>query len=197
MFSPLIISMLVILAYYLYKPILKYKTLLYTLVWAVVGISLFENAPSFLFPFLKGYVGFSFFYVVMIAGALPTQWKLTKVLKAIRAPYSIVGFIVLLVHPLNYASEVLAQTRAIPTFGVLAFVVMIPLFVTSYMVVRKKMKPKSWKSLQKWAYLSYAALFVHLIIQASTTQNRIVAILLALVYVTLKLTKEIKQSKKA
>lgn len=197
MFSPIIISILVLLAYFFYKPIMKYKLILYTLVWGLVVISLLENAPDFLEPFFKGYVGFSIFYVVMIAGALPKQWKLTKVLKAIRTPYSVVGFIVLLIHPLHYANEVLSQTRAIPYFGVLAFVVMIPLFVTSYMVIRKKMKPKSWKSLQKWAYLSYAALFVHLIIQASTTQNRIVAILLGLVYVSLKLTNEIKLSKKA
>ena len=197
MFSPIIIATLGVLAYYFFKPILKYKLIIYTLVWGIVGVSLLEKALPFLLPFFKGYVGFSFFYVVMIAGALPTQWKLTKVLKAIRAPYSVVGFIVLLVHPLHYAKEVLSQTRAIPYFGVLAFVVMIPLFVTSYMVVRKKMKPKSWKNLQKWAYLSYAALFVHLIIQASTTQNRIVAILLALIYLVLKLTKEIKQSKQA
>lgn len=195
MFSPIIISILVLLAYFFYKPILKYKLILYTLVWGLVAISLLEKAPTFLLPFFKGYVGFSFFYVVMIAGALPAHWKLTKVLKAIRAPYSVVGFIVLLVHPLHYANEVFSQTRDTPWFGLLALIVMIPLFVTSYMVIRKKMKPKSWKNLQKWAYLSYAALFVHLIIQASTTQNRIVAILLALTYLILKLTKEIKQSK--
>lgn len=195
MFSPIIIAVLSVLAYYFYKPILKYKLIIYTLVWGIVGVSLLENTPAFLLPFFKGYVGFSFFYVVMIAGVLPTQWKLTKVLKAIRAPYSVVGFIVLLVHPLHYANEVFSQTRDTPWFGLLALIVMIPLFVTSYMVIRKKMKPKSWKSLQKWAYLSYASMFVHLIIQASTTQNRIMALLLAMTYLILKLTKEIKQSK--
>ncbi len=195
MFSPLIISIFMIVGYFLYKPMLKYKTILYTLVWGLVGLSVLENAPAFLFPFFKGYVGFSFFYVVMIAGALPVQWKITKRLKAIRAPYSILGFIVLLIHPLNYASEVLSQTRPIPYFGVLAFVVMIPLFVTSYMIVRKKMKIKTWKSLQKWAYLSYTALFIHLILQATTTQNRIVASILAIVYIGLKAHKEVKNNK--
>jgi len=92
-------------------------------------------------------------------------------------------------HPLYYAPEVLAMTRDIPWFGLASFVVMIPLFITSYLVIRMKMKPKSWKNLQRFAYLSYALTLIHLIVNASTIQNRMIAIALFIPYVVLKLIK--------
>ncbi|MDD3924450.1 MAG: hypothetical protein PHP11_05060, partial [Erysipelotrichaceae bacterium] len=107
-------------------------------------------------PFVKGFIGFAFFYVVMITGALNPKWKLTKKLSGVRAPYSIIGFVLLMSHPLNYAAEILSQQRAIPYFGIGAFIIMIPLFITSFLVIRKKMKPQTWTKLQRWAYLSYA-----------------------------------------
>lgn len=128
----------------------------------------------------------------MIAGALNPKWKLTQKLMSVRAPFSILGFILLMAHPLFYAPEVLAMTRDIPWFGIASFIIMIPLFITSYMVIRVKMKPKSWKSLQRFAYVSYALTLIHLIVNASTPQNRIVAIVLFIPYIVLKLIKTFK-----
>jgi sulfoxide reductase heme-binding subunit YedZ len=140
-------------------------------------------------PFIKGYVGFSFLYVVMVIGALNPKWKVTIRLKAVRAVYSIVGFVLLIVHPLNYAAQVLAQTRSIPWYGLISFTIMIPLFITSYITIRKKMKPNTWKQLQKFAYISYGLIFIHLLMQASTTQNKVIAIVLFMVYGILKAIK--------
>lgn len=190
MFSPIIISILMVLAYYLAPQILKFRKQLYVGVWFVLAAIIALRGKPFVTPFVKGFVGFAFFYVVMITGALNPSWKLTKKLRSVRAPYSILGFVLLMSHPLNYVAEVLSKQRDIPYFGVAAFLIMIPLFITSYMTIRKKMKAQSWVKLQRWAYPVYALMLIHLVVNASSPQNRIVAILLFVPYVGLKVHKE-------
>ena len=190
MLSPIVISILMALAYYLAPQILKYRKQLYVGVWFVLAAIIALRGKPFVTPFVKGFVGFAFFYVVMITGALNPSWKLTKKLRSVRAPYSILGFVLLMSHPLNYVAEVLSKQRDIPYFGVAAFLIMVPLFITSYMAIRKKMKAQSWVKLQRWAYLSYALILVHLVVNASSPQNRIVAIILFVPYIGLKLHKE-------
>jgi DMSO/TMAO reductase YedYZ heme-binding membrane subunit len=184
-----------LLAYFFAKQILNYKKLLYGLAWVIVILVVTFKGIPFLTPFVKGFIGFAFFYVVMIAGALNPKWKLTKRLRSVRMPYSIIGFTILMAHPISYSFEIISQTRAIPWFGLSAFIVMVPLFITSYITIRKRMKPKTWVNLQKWAYLSYGLIFIHLIVNASSSQNRIVAIILLIPYVVLKLLKEFKPKK--
>lgn len=41
---------------------------------------------------------------------------------------------------------------------------MLPLFITSFQRVRRKMAPKAWKKLQRWAYLFYALLCCHILL---------------------------------
>lgn len=195
MLSPILVLLLMLIAYVHTKKILKHKLVLYGIAWILTALVVVFKELPILTPLVKGFVGFAFFYVVMIAGALNPSWTLTKRLRSVRTSYSIIGFTILLAHPLSYAAEVLAQTREIPWFGLGAFLVMIPLFITSYITIRKKMKPKTWVSLQKWAYLSYGLIFIHLIVNASSVQNRIAAILLFIPYVSLKLYKEFKKEK--
>lgn len=195
MLSPILVGILVLIAYVHTKQILKHKLVLYVIAWILVGIIVAFNDLPFLTPFIKGFVGFAFLYVVMIAGALNPKWKLTMRLKSVRTPYSIIGFTILIAHPLSYATEILSRSREVPWFGIAAFLVMIPLFITSYITIRKKIKPATWVKLQKWAYLSYALIFVHLIVNASSVQNRVAAILLFIPYLSLKLTKEFKHWK--
>lgn len=190
MLSPIIIGLLMVLAYYFAPQILKYRKQLYMGVWFVLAAIIALRGKPFVTPFVKGFVGFAFFYVVMITGALNPSWKLTKKLRSVRAPYSILGFVLLMSHPLNYVAEVLSKQRDIPYFGVAAFLIMVPLFITSYMAIRKKMKAQTWVKLQRWAYPVYALMLIHLLVNASSPQNRIVAILLFVPYIGLKIHKE-------
>ncbi len=190
MLSPIVISILMALAYYLAPQILKYRKQLYVGVWFVLAAIIALRGKPFVTPFVKGFVGFAFFYVVMITGALNPSWKLTKKLRSVRAPYSILGFVLLMSHPLNYVAEVLSKQRDIPYFGVAAFLIMVPLFITSYMAIRKKMKAQTWVKLQRWAYPVYALMLIHLLVNASSPQNRIVAILLFVPYIGMKVHKE-------
>ena len=188
--SPIIIGLLMVLAYYFAPQILKYRKQLYMGVWFVLAAIIALRGKPFVTPFVKGFVGFAFFYVVMITGALNPSWKLTKKLRSVRAPYSILGFVLLMSHPLNYVVEVLSKQRDIPYFGVAAFLIMVPLFITSYMAIRKKMKAQTWVKLQRWAYPVCALMLIHLLVNASSPQNRIVAILLFVPYIGLKIHKE-------
>lgn len=187
MLSPLFAIFFMALAYFFAPKILKARKVLYYGVWGLLALEIvLRNAP-FMAPFVKGFVGYALFFVVAITGALPPKWTLTKRLMSVRGAYSILGFIILTAHPIFYASEILSGVRAIPLEGVLSYVIMIPLWITSYMKIRIKMSPKNWKNLQRFAYLSYVLMFIHLIENASTPQNKVVAIVMAIIYAITKL----------
>jgi len=70
-------------------------------------------------------------------------------------------------------------------FGVIACAIMIPLFITSFTSVKKRMKNKTWYKLQKWAYLVYLLTFIHLIV-VSSPSHALVYIIIFTIYVSLK-----------
>lgn len=43
----------------------------------------------------------------------------------------------------------------------LLLMIMLPLFVTSFPSVRRRMQPMRWKRLQRWAYLFYGGIYLH------------------------------------
>ena len=186
MLSPLLIALLMGLAQVATPWLLKHRLVLYIGIWGITLAAVIGQDLPIMTPIVKGMVGFSFLYTVMVTGALDPRWKLTRKLKSVRGIYSILGFVLLIGHPLNYAPEVLSGVREIPIFGLAAFVIMVPLFITSYLVIRKRMMPKTWIKLQQWAYVSYALILVHLIVNGTTPQNKIIAILLFAIYGVLK-----------
>lgn len=142
-------------------------------------------------PFTQGYLGLSFLYLVMITGALNSRFKISKKLLGVRKEYSIIGFVLVSPHGLKYLLEFLKGDIKFEWFGILPYVIMIPLFITSFMVIRKKMSPVFWKNLQKNAYIVYLLIFVHLILVAELP-NLAVYIVLFVPYITLKIVKEYK-----
>ncbi len=187
MLSPIFAALFMVLAFFFAPKILKHRKILTYGVWGVLALEIILRNAPFMAPFVKGFIGYALFFVVAITGALPPKWTLTKKLFSVRGMYSILGFVLLTAHPIFYTSEILTGTREIPWYGVISYVVMIPLWITSYLSVRKKMTPQNWKKLQRFAYVSYVLMFVHLIVNASTPQNRIVAIAMAAIYGILKL----------
>lgn len=182
MLSPLLVIVFMLIAYFYSSFILKNRKSLYILVWGILALEILLRNMPFMQPFVRGYIGYAFLFTVAITGALNPKWKLSKRLMSVRAAYSIFGFIILSAHPIFYLSEILSGVRAIPWYGVSAYVIMIPLWLTSYLKIRVKMAFKDWKNLQRMAYFVYALMFIHLITQASTPQNKIVAILMAILY---------------
>lgn len=124
--------------------------------------------------FMKGNVSIAFFLLVMFAGALNPKWKLTKKLLSIRAESAILGCILLLPHGIMYLVRFINKIlvhKPITTLyiiylivGLIAFIIMIPLFITSFKKVRSKMSYVDWKKIQSWAYPFYFLAYVHIVL---------------------------------
>lgn len=152
----------VLYAYFAYKFIRKYEYIHYALfaLLAIIGASL--ESHNFL---NEGFIGVSLFIIVMFTGVLASS-TLKKRLSQVRAQYAIMGFIIISGHSLTFFSylfeESLLFSHISIIFGMIVYLIFIPLFVTSFMFIRKRMGYKNWKKLHSFAYLGYIALFIHL-----------------------------------
>ncbi|MCF7923649.1 MAG: ferric reductase-like transmembrane domain-containing protein [Candidatus Izimaplasma sp.] len=185
MITLIILILLSTLIYFKPKFIKKNKTLLY-IIFTVVSIIAFIFNDIFIFtPWIKGFLGLAIFYLVMLTGALP-NWQFKKNLMTTRTELSIIGFIVITPHAIYYLIEIIKGTQSITYFAIAAYLIMIPLFITSFITIRKKMSNKTWKNLQKLAYIVYLLLFIHIIIHYSLPLNRIFYILILIIYIGFK-----------
>lgn len=125
--------------------------------------------------FSKGSVATAFWCVVMFAGALPQKSTFRKRLMPSRGELSIFSALLTLSHIVTYAVIYIKrlinpdfdpQTDFIATCAVviLLLCIMIPLTVMSFKKVRSKMKPKTWKNIQRTAYLFFALIYVHVLV---------------------------------
>ena len=155
-----------------------------------------QQVPIFK-PINQGYIGLSLFYIVMITGALPKKSKLRIQFSKVRKEFSIIGFILVTPHGLKYLIQFLNGEIDIPIYGIIVFVLMIPLFITSFGFIRKKFTYSNWKKLQSLSYLIYLGLFIHMINVSDTIEriNFILYIILFTTYFILKIIFEIKRRK--
>lgn len=193
MMALLIVTILSLLAVFAGKFIRKNNVKIYVIATILaIAAFIFQDVPVFK-PILQGFIGFSLFYVVMVTGALKKKSKLSTKLAGIRREYSIIGFILISPHALKYLFQMLDGSRNFEWFGIIAYAIMLPLFVTSFMTIRKKMSRKSWVNLQRFAYIAYILLFIHLILNASTNQNLVAYLIMFIPYIIFKLIKEYKK----
>lgn len=136
----------------------------------------------------SGLIGFSMMTIVMFTGVLPNTWEMTKKLKTYRSFYSILGVIFIFPH----ACLNLFVDQQINIFGIAAFVIMLPLFITSFDLIKNEIKIEEWVKLQKASYLVYVILFLHLISVADGFGKIVYAVMLTL-YVNNKLVKEFRK----
>lgn len=195
----LISAVLAIIGYLFGKEIRKNSILLYVVaVILSIGSFFLLDKIKVLEMFVHGYVGLSFLFIVMFTGALKKKSKLSKKFVSIRKEYSILGYIFIMPHAVNYSIELLTDLAQIEYWvGFIAFVVMIPLFITSFSKIRSLYKYPAWKKLHRWSYLAYSLIFVHLILVAEL-RDQIAYIVIFVPYLGMKLVKEytIYKSKK-
>lgn len=122
--------------------------------------------------FTKGSMAMALFYFVMFANAVPNGSPFMKRIMPIRGELSIIACILAfghaaalgraqLRHALNGGSTPLELAALAVSLVLMA--IRLPLFVTSFKAVRRRMKPRSWKRLQRTAYVFYALIFVHIL----------------------------------
>lgn len=148
-----------------------------------------------------GYVGISFFFLVMIASTME-QGTIKKKLMGNRAELAVIGSIFSITHGLKYILFALDYSFfwEAPLYfylGIISVLVMLPLAITSLMIIRKKMKGKTWKKLHKLSYVFYGLIFLHVIM--ITNDRMLFYIVLAGVYAVYKgltlITKKVEVKK--
>lgn len=123
----------------------------------------------------RGALGTALFVVVMITGALPNGSSAMKKLMPVRGELSIIASILTLGHNITYGKTYFVMLFTQPAMlsatqlaacisSIVMICIMIPLFITSFKAVRRKMSAKSWKKLQRAAYAFYALIYVHIML---------------------------------
>jgi DMSO/TMAO reductase YedYZ heme-binding membrane subunit len=143
-----------------------------------------------------GTLGFPLLVIIMYMGALNPKHPYVKKLLSIRKELSILSGFPILTHSLIRVSQVPNALRfftdneaymaggrvtnalgaGISSFsfvlGILMLALFLPLWVTSFDSIRKRMGSVAWKKLQRWSYVLYAMLFIHAMgIQAGSMLN--------------------------
>lgn len=140
------------------------------------GVSFPTFIENWVLPiFTSGGLSGGLFVIVMFTGAFPNGSKPIKKLMPIRGQLSIIASILTLGHNLAYGKiyfvKLLASPSSLPITTCLAaicslimIIIMLPLFITSFLRIRRKMQPKMWKRLQRTAYVFYALLYCHILL---------------------------------
>jgi DMSO/TMAO reductase YedYZ heme-binding membrane subunit len=175
---------LVLYAFFFYKFIRKYEFYHYG-VTAIIALA-FGLVEGHNF-FNEGFLGVTFFIIVMFTGVL-TKSILKQRLNQVRAQYAIIGFIFISGHAIPYLSYLLDEglvfAHSTIIIGIICYVIFVPLFITSFMIIRKRMTFRQWKSVHQFAYASYILIFVHLLLINNSRQ--LFYIVLLSIYVVLK-----------
>ena len=179
-------AIVLVLAFLCAKPIRKAPLALYAIAVALdllylYGITSGANTgastgfwAAFL-PFMQRCtLSFAFFTVVMFVGVLKEGSPVKTKLTAVRRQLSIVGCILALCHIVYYVYtyffQVIQATGGVPTMnlavsfvisGVL-LVLFVMLLITSFNAVKRHMHAKTWKNVQRWAYVFFGLMYVHL-----------------------------------
>ncbi len=124
--------------------------------------------------FTRGALALALFFFVMFANAVPNGSPFMKRVMPIRGELSIIASILAIGHGAALGKAQLEHAlagRLDGALGAAAFIVslllmavMLPLFVTSFRRIRRKMKPRAWKKLQRAAYAFYALACLHIIL---------------------------------
>ena len=134
------------------------------------------------FPFLdfffkkimqRGVLAGSLFIWVMLAPVLPKSFSGRKTIYLLRGEMAICASLITLSHNLAFGGKYfgalffgqghisLMELHA-AIVSCLMILLLIPLTITSFQTVRRKMQAKTWKKLQNWSYLFYLLLYLHI-----------------------------------
>jgi len=179
----LILTLLCSLAFFHFfgKAVKKKPAVLYGICILLSLVSIFyprEGGLPFLDFFFKkimqrGILAGSLFIWVMIAPVLPKRFSGRKTIYLLRGEMAISASLITLAHNLAFGGKYfgavffgqghisLMELHA-AIVSCLMILLLIPLTITSFQTVRRKMQAKTWKKLQNWSYLFYLLLYLHI-----------------------------------
>ena len=139
----------------------------------VIGIVLMQVPNSYVSSFItRGTLATSLFIIVMYARVLPVKSRFYKTFMSLRAPIAIAGSFLIFLHNgktlysyirayVLYGTTLKFYERYAACCSVVMFALLLPLTITSFMPVRKRMNSKKWKKLQQTSYIFYALIYCH------------------------------------
>ena len=163
------------------KALKKKPAVLYGICILLSLVSIFyprEGGLPFLDFFFKkimqrGVLAGSLFIWVMLAPVLPKSFAGRKTIYLLRGEMAICASLITLAHNLAFGGKYfgalffghghisLMELHA-AIVSCLMILLLIPLTITSFQTVRRKMQAKTWKKLQNWSYLFYLLLYLHI-----------------------------------
>ena len=178
-----ILTLLCSLAFFHFfgKAVKKKPAVLYGICILLSLVSIFyprEGGLPFLDFFFKkimqrGILAGTLFIWVMLAPVLPKRFSGRKTIYLLRGEMAICASLITLAHNLAFGGKYfgalffgqghisLMELHA-AIVSCLMILLLIPLTITSFQTVRRKMQGKSWKKLQNWSYLFYLLLYLHI-----------------------------------
>ena len=178
-----ILTLLCSLAFFHFfgKAVKKKPAVLYGICILLSLVSIFyprEGGLPFLDFFFKkimqrGILAGSLFIWVMLAPVLPKRFSGRKTIYLLRGEMAICASLITLAHNLAFGGKYfgalflgqghisLMEIHA-AIVSCLMILLLIPLTISSFQTVRRKMQGKSWKKLQNWSYLFYLLLYLHI-----------------------------------
>ncbi|MBN2605394.1 MAG: ferric reductase-like transmembrane domain-containing protein [Bacilli bacterium] len=194
MITLIFVTIISLVSYFFPKLIHKYHYILYGIAAFIALLSGFDYSNII----TLGYLPLSFIIVVMYTGVLD-KGKIRKHLSMVRAENAIIGIILLAPHGIGYIEYYLEYASLldspVPLIGIASFSISVPLFITSFPIIRKKFKYKEWKQIHLLAYLFYVLVFIHLLL---INNSRIVIYIIIFgVYIILKGIELVKRYQKA
>ena len=145
--------------------------------------------------FSRGIFATASFMIVMFLGTITKHNDFSKKLMAIRGEMSIMASLLVFSHNiifgLRYFPILFTNPSSMPQRQLIASIItiflllmLIPLFVTSFKTIRRKMKAKSWKNLQKMAYPFFIGIYVHVMVLYSSNwkENMVGVVIYTLIY---------------
>ncbi|MFK5883831.1 MAG: hypothetical protein QM489_05745 [Candidatus Izemoplasma sp.] len=176
------------LGFYFNKFIIKHERAMYIIALVLGIISVLKIDSDSLALINDGFLGLGFFIVVMYTGGFKRNSKLNKKLRSVRKIFSIMGATLIVPHIVLYLGEIISgdyDASIVVVLGIITALIMLPLTIISFKSVKRKFPIKKWFHYQKYAYLSYFFLFLHLIM--INNNNQIFYFIIFGLYFSLKL----------
>lgn len=128
---------------------------------------------------------------------------------SVRAELSILACIFFLAHTIPYCIQFFktidkvnmsSAFSIISVLTILSLIIMLPLWITSYKNIRKKINAKTWKNLQKLAYIMYLLIYLHIsvlfVLWTKKYDKFIIYTLIFGIYAVLRIKKYLYKKKK-
>ncbi|MGL4741780.1 MAG: ferric reductase-like transmembrane domain-containing protein [Sarcina sp.] len=129
----------------------------------------------------KGFIALALFIVVIFCGALNKKSNYARRILKIRGELSIIAAIFMIPHVVIYITKFImklfnGKTISVYNFiyiiiGLLAFFILIPLFITSLPKIKKTLSKIKWKKIQTLAYLFFGLIYFHVIFILLDSKN--------------------------